>query len=560
MTTLFDNQDAQRTRVDISEDDLAKYVQPQDMTRIPQIIELLDGGGLGMLKARVIERFAGEITKGGNDVTAESQGQIILTDGVEDPNWRKKIDTATAASIATGMHTLSSIMGFKQICFKRATLFDVESKYLYSDGEFGPDLQIARAKSSHDRRMGRIDLLATGIGSDGGWVQITPRGYLYQSFDPSRAYVVFADEITYGDKLATPDKNNIEDASVVVICLDERFVNEDGTAEKWYIAMFGKSENYPNGRMVKYHTNSWHDIPKPGNGGVDYTIGAEFSETATIEEIANPLTLYSIKTKGKSGVEYPVFDWRMDRTGDGTGVFPVSGTLAFDLLFDLDVEISRGIESAGRSARGAWFVDDPRSQGFSSGSPSEGDHLLGKDQEPTLLSHSASNAAQAHATILDQYEQIASSFNVPAHHVTTRKAIQANSGYALDVMNMPLTNDRRMRHRQNAEEMQRKFAMERALLNYMSDTEKIPLGAVEKWIPGKMHKPENLEEVRAQSDWELTNGFDSIVDLMVEIKALESREQAIEFLERNKEENAKYITQQPTAPQQGGALIRRTQR
>jgi hypothetical protein len=306
------------------------------------MIEVLDGGGLAQLKTRVIERFAKEITNVSGQPMTDSAGQIVLTDE-PDSNWKEKIDTASALAIGGGMHTLSSMMGYKQINFKRATLFDVDSIYAYSEkGTWIQGLAEDRETAFVDRRMGRVDLLGCGLGASGGWYQINPQGYLLQSLDPKRAH---APEIKYGEDLATADINNIEDASVVVIALDETWVGEDGTFEQWFLAIFGASENYPFGRMVKYHATKWCAIPGVGAGGTDYIDSNEFVQNATMDNIANPLTLYSAETKGQSGVEYPIFDWRVDKTGDGTGVFPLSGTLLFDLMFDIDVETSRNIES-----------------------------------------------------------------------------------------------------------------------------------------------------------------------------------------------------------------------
>jgi hypothetical protein len=131
----------------------------------------------------------------------------------------------------------------------------------------------------------------------------------------------------------------------------------------------------------------------------------------------------------------------------------------------------------------------------------------------------------------------------------------------LDVMNLPITWDRKQRARINAGAMNRKFKVERALINFMTSQTKIPLTAVEKWKPGKLHKLETPEEIRADNDWLLKNGLKSIVDFFQETKKLETREQAIKAIEAIREDNDKYLkTAAPADNAPPGGIFGRTAR
>jgi hypothetical protein len=555
--SLFPAPDAKRTRIDLKKEDVEKHVRGIDEGKVNAIVRVLDGGGLDLLKARVMERFGTEITKD----SGAGGANLEITGSDDQSIFKAKRDAAFQAAVSAGMHTLSMTFGFRRINFTRASLFKVGSEYAYSDGDTDADwkesLAEDRRNAFHDRRMARLDLLSCGIGSSACYVTADARGYTYHPFDPTKIWVLFADQIMIGDdeEKATVDKTDFEDASLIVIQLAEQPDEEGGNS---YLAFQGRSMDLPNGRMVKYQAETWSDMPAVGEGGAEYTLDGEFVIGAPIGEVANPLTVYQNES-GDYKVEYPIFNWQMDQTADGTSVFPISGTTLFDVLFDLDVEYSRDIESSGRSARGAWYADDPHALGFSK-SLSEGESVMKRDQSATLLSHPASNAQQATEILQNALEQAAGAYNVPGYKVTTKESFQAQSGFALKIMDQPLTEDRLLRTRINESSSMRKFWIERALANAYNDTETIPTDVDELWKPGSLDTLETAEESRAQLDWEFEKGLRSIGEYAQDMANIETKEQALEMLAQNKEENAAFVKQQAQQQQGPGGLITRAPR
>lgn len=553
--SLFSQSNARRVHVDLTESDLEKYQRGIDEQKISDIVTVIDGGGLNLLKQNVIRRFATEITK--VETGDPTKLEIENNDG-SSAGWVTKRDLAAAAAISGGMHTIASLFGFRNVVYNRASLFDEQSVYTYSDDKTNTDWIVDLAEDRkialEQRRMARADVLSCGIGSAACYVSASVRGFGYNSFDPAKIWIVHADEIFLDDEKSSTDKNNIDDASVVVMLLS---TGTDTTDENDYLAFFGRSENYPDGRMVKYSAQTWHSIPAPGDGGYDYTTDGVTLKPG--DNIANPLTLYSNQTKNDSSVEYPIINWQMDQTADGASIFPISGTMLFDSMFELDTEFSRDIESGGRSGRGAWLGMDQNSLGFGK-SISEGEMVGKRDQDVRLLSHPAVNAKHASDIVIAALEQTAGAYNVPAYKVSTKSDIQATSGFALRVMDQPLTRDRVKRANINRPSMSRKFEIERALSNFVTGDTKIPLDVSEHWEPGSIDVLETPDEKQSRLDWEFDKGLRSLVDYFAEMKQIESRDEALELLTRTREENTQFASagqQQPA--QQTGILGRRRQ-
>ena len=550
--SLFPSPNPKRERIDIKNEDLpARLTYSPDAAKIEQIVTVLDGGGLGLIKERLVQRFGSEVVKTGDGTTAPPD-QLDMQDSAGS-DWTVKRDAAADTAIAAGLHSVASLFGFKRIVTSRSTLYNVDSDYIYTEkGEYPVGLAEDRKRAYHDRRMARLDLLATGIGSAACMVSANDSGYQYQTLDPTKIWIAHSDEILLNGKKATADINNFEDATVIVIQLSS-------TGEQsLYLAFHGRSEDYPNGRLVKYEAATWNEIPEPGTAALDYTTDGEFVVGPGQSSFANPLTVYQEESKFESPVEYPVFNWQMDATGDGTSLFPTSGTQLFDITFDLDTELSRNIESAGRSARGAWFVTDPKSMGFT-GSPSEGETVGKRDQAVTLLSHPASNAQQATEILVAVLEQAAGAYGVPGYKVATQENMQVPSGFALKILNQPMTQDREMRTRINQASALRKYHIERALVNALSTKTAIPLNAEEVWTPGPLADLQTDQEIRDDIDWKLEKSAKSIVDFIQEVNELKTREEAMDMLERNLEENGASTPTAPTPPA-AGILPRRGNR
>jgi len=78
----------------------------------------------------------------------------------------------------------------------------------------------------------------------------------------------------------------------------------------------------------------------------------------------------------------------------------------------------------------------------------------------------------------------------------------------------------------------------------------IPNDVDETWTPNEIEQLETPEEKRADLDWRIEKGIDSIIDLTQEIKKLDSPEAARKLLEQNKADNSTFNPK----PVQNGVL------
>jgi hypothetical protein len=534
--TLFSQSRLTRRKANID-----SYASTVDAEAVNNILTLVNGGGMGLLRDRVIARFAQSIVKRTNQVSGSSEA--YLTTSFDARNFVAQKEEAKVEAIREGLHTISSTFLCTRIIEERSTLFGAGADYTYSteDATWTTDILEARTAAFHDRRMARLDQLSCGIGSAGLLVSADETGFRYQSFSPAHCWVVFGDDITMNGKQIEVDNLNLEHASVIVLELAST-----GT-DRNFVAYHGRQDDYPNGRLVRYTAQQWNMIPDVGGGGKDFCSDGEWRETPDIGIIENPLTAY--QSDSNSLVEYPFIVWHMDSTADGTSIFPTTGSLLYDQCMEIDVEYSRIIESAGRSAAGIQVLKNENGADIL-GPWNEGMAQLLKGQEVEVFSHAASNAKDALMVSLKVAEQTAQRWHVPGYMVAAQDNFQVPSGYALDVMNLPLDRDREARTEINRAAMSRKFNIESALANMVAGKETIALDATEHWEPRELSRPTPITDQIAQHKHELENNLASVIDLVQESGKAETREAAIEYIERTKEDNAKYKAQQ----QQPGRL------
>jgi hypothetical protein len=545
--SLFTSARSPITRQTIKPDD--GFVDHSDNSKIADIVQLLDGGGTELVRNKVLQRFAQKITRSDPDIAILSNS---LGDAVA---YEAKLNEAKAAAIAAGLHTVVSTMLFNRIVEIRASLFGAGDLFAYPDGDaFADDLSEARGQASHNQNMGRMDVLSTGIGASGCLIQADPIGYSYQPFDPTKVWAVFAEAIEVDNNRARVDVTNIEHASIWV--MDVTGQKADQT-KRDYVAYFARQTDYPNGRLVKYKSEEWDQIPDPGDGGHDWTNADEWSEMPASDQLANPLTLYQ-NSNTDSLYEYPVMRWHMDSTGFGTSLFPITGTALYDQVFELDVEMSRVMESAGRSAAGVFALLNESNTKIL-GAFNEGMVSLNRGQALSLLSHPASNAKDALAVINQVAEKTAARYHIPAYMVTSAENFQIPSGIALQMMNLPLLWDRESRTELNRSSMTRKFEIEKSLANFVQDSAVIPLDATEVWEPAPLEFPQDEANLATLATWQkhlLDNNLETVESLLVEMGKVETREAAEKMVEENTESNKARAPEPAPEPAQnrGGRL------
>jgi hypothetical protein len=515
------------------------HIEHADDPRISSMVRLLDGGGNDMVRNRVIDRFAKSITR------AAPSAIELETTSITAEDFRAKRDEFTATAIEAGLHTIASTMLYNRIVEIRASLFSNGETYAYPNGDaFAADLENARAIALHDRSMTRADMLATGIGSAGVLISADQAGYQYSPFSPDKMWAVYGDEYYIGDVPNQVDTLNLEHASIVVLEL----AGGSGR-DRNYAAYMGRQEGYTRGRLVKYTSDDWNNIPDVGQGGLDWTLSGEWLKMPDVDQVANPLTAYQDSTGGL--YEYPIITWQMDGTGDRTTLLPVTGVVLYEQTFELDVELSRIIEAGGKAAAGVWFMSNPKGQDIK-GAWNEGMVEGFGEQSVSLLSHSASNAKLAMEIIDKMAERTASRYHVPGYMVATSESFQMPSGYALEIKNIPLVQDRKKRYKINKTSMDRKFEIEKGLINFVEGTTIVPVDAREDWVPNPLEFPKDKAEIIAWHEHLLKHNLTTVEEIAVEIGKADTVEAAENMIAENVEKNPAPV--QPA--QQGGRLGR----
>ncbi len=526
---MFSKSDQMLTR---GTTEYSEFNRGLDETACNNIIELIDGGGRSTLKEAVINRFCSEIVKA-------ADSDMIVDNGVADPEggFGQIINQAQATAYAAGLHTVASMFTMQRIISARSTLFDAESEYTYNNpGMFTEALPYFRELAFVDLVMSRTDELATGIGSSAVWITASPVGFRYQALDPTKIWIVPAVSIESGNTAIGVDSTNVEHAYVVVIETQAQSSSSDGSDanKRSFVAYFGRCEEYPNGRYVEYSGENWKDIPEYGTeAALDYTTSGDMRTLAGKDEIANPLTL-NANQSNKPGAEYPVVIWHGDKTAYGTTIMPVTGGDLYEQSFEYDVEFSRVIESGGRSAAGVWVFGNE--SGIDPTGPwNEGMVQLERGQTASLLSHEASNAKDAMQILLNAKGDTAERYNVPSYMVATKEDFQVASGYALDVMNMPLDRDRQARANVNRSGMARKFQIEKQLANAV-EAGSIPVEATEAWEPGVLERPSLVADVIAENQFKLDNALTSPAEILKETRNIATKEEALKLVEEYRAE------------------------
>lgn len=493
--------------VDLSPSEM-RDAAPSAPDIVAEMISALDGGGRAYVLQKMAERFAQEIVEGVNPVSGATERFSVKTKG------------AQARAIAAGLLETVSLHLFQRIVRERATLWTEGSVYTYEgcgDG-LASDLHEARAAGGSPLSFARVDTLGTAVGSSAALIQVLGGKLNYQPVRRDCIWIAHADEVICEDGPRAADPLSIDDASVVVIKLG---VADGGNGS--FAAWFGRSEKYPQGRMVQYKARQWYDVPD-----VRADVHAvEYWADAALTEVGNPLTIAAIDNGG--GPEYPVVTWLCDTTGYGSSLMPVASGL-YDQSKEIDLGASRILLSALKSARGATVLT--KDVGGSNIIPDvldEGIVVLEQGQKLSQLSHSAGNARDALAVLQQMMSDTAAAHNVPAYMVAISESAQLPSGVALAILNEPLARDRRARIEINRANVARKFEIEMALAGIENGT-RCSRDAREHWEPNVREFPQDplaqAQAWRAQIDL----GISDVNEVAQEFAGLNSREEADNYL------------------------------
>jgi hypothetical protein len=433
-------------------------------TDISVAIDYLDGNTRPHVLQAIADRFAVELVKGEDPSGAAT-------------SYRVRSKSAAKAAIEGGMFEAASTHLYPRVNRERATLFAYGEEYEYSPAGIADDIEAAREEAGRKLVMQRLDWIACGTGSAALLVQILGSKYDYQAIARDKIWIVFSDEITEtterGERVRPTNTTNIEEATAIVIAMS----GTDENGRQKFVAIFGRSAECENGRMVTYYADSWELVPQ---------VGAKDASDYLLDDgsIANPLTYWRNKQNDPTLPEYPVAPWIGDSSGSTTEIMPVDLGL-FNQSKEYDVSFSRVLTASLKSARGAWEFH--RDQGASNVVPDAIDEgMFATEQGQSVTAHSVagSNSESALAVIRSGMSDTATAFGVPSYKLGLTADTAVQSGVALAIMNAPLMADRSRRIELNRANMARIFRIECALAS-MENGAPIGSGVVETWTPNE---------------------------------------------------------------------------
>jgi hypothetical protein len=436
------------------------------------------------------------------------------------------------AAISQGLYESISSGIATKIINSLANLFSKEDQtwsYVDENGEESEELAeligLSRAAGAFSTEMVIADRISCGIESCPLLIQINGNSLNYTSFSPANIHILFANTIIENGVPRAPNTLDIEDASCVVIKLSD--VDDITSVENQnnYLAIFGRSEDYPMGRYVQYKSLVWNNIPYVGaQGAHDFYIG---------EEVANPLSWMASNYPDKIIPEYPIIVIAGGNSLTRNKIIEISTSL-YDAAVELDVGYSRVLKDALSASTGTKIVSNP------DGSPIpktlEGDVVLNGIQSISMMQQNASNCLTTLQVLGQISKSVAESYSVPGYQILNE--VSNESGISLIIKNKPMIDHRQYRIKLNEPQVQKMFKIEQTLIEFATGKD---FGAVKQvWNPGSINVPETETEKITRIQTALTAGLISYVHAIKQLHNLSTDEEARNMIDKMRAEDLEY--------------------
>lgn len=352
------------------------------------------------------------------------------------------------------------------------------------------------------------------------WLEFYEGLIKYRTVDPGKVKVLFHPLVEADNGDTRPvNYSDLEDATCVVI---ETGSFEDG--QKSYLAIFGRSGDYPLGRYVTYQSSGdGKDIPDPGAGAFDWRVPG-------VGVLANPLSFYAEQHPDLNVPEYPIAIFygghvRRDR------LFPVSDSVLKEAL-EADMSASHLRAVSNDHARGSRVIErDKTAAGLPLPKNLYGTVSLEPGQKLVAVDGNASAAEIAWKILKEGGVASAQGYGVPDFYVSSEDhTLDASSGVALKVRSTPLLRFRAARVNLNRPSVDKVFIIERTLISLFSDD---PLAeTLEKcdqtWEPSTLSFPEDAAVKVENVEKLVAMGVYDTIEAMQVIYQLPSEQDAID--------------------------------
>jgi len=498
------------------------YVRPGDDDLLNDAIDTLYGvGDLKLVENAMIDRFAKVLVKETNADTG------VTTTSLLSGSISVKTDFATKAAIQAGQFEISRLKWFERVASATATLFSEPGlRYEYDDDKTAQDIAEIRSEGGANLSAQRWDSMACAVQSSALYLRVNGGELRETEVRPTSLWIVFADMITDGDTDRPTNKMNIDEASVVVMAL---------SGSEKYSAWFGPSTEYPNGRHCTYESKKWNDIPLPGvsKAAREYTIDGGYKTTGFgLDQIANPLSLWAMKSKDPSVPVYPFTILYGDP--QSTGLMPTS-TSMYETGLEFDLTGSMILGASGKGARGMRILTSV--QGGGSDIPSNTDEglvALGPGQDLKQAGWPASNAKSSWEVLSGIARQTAEVNHVPGN-IALAQSYPQRTATEIIFNNEDRLDFRRKRIDFNRHSVRRRWEIEKALVNATLGKPVIKPDAVETWNPGKVEFAMDPAQKAAEWTARIELGEASIIDVIRDLRGFTSDNDTFQWMAERKE-------------------------
>ncbi len=511
---ILEKQNIPKVRITSDSDLNDLYSAETNRDLASTILDYHDGNDIQHIKVKMAERYASEITRTENSATGEPTYNSVKT------------KESQVAAIKNNLYEVVTKGMTRKIATNVARLFENSTfKYVTNglpDPEFTAVMSEARKDGSFNLRASRMDEISVVTGSSAMLVQVLNNKLNYQPMAQDKIWIVFGNAIKTGARYSAVDILNIEDALTVIIQLDKDS----------YVAYFGRSDVYPNGRMVKYKASAWHKAPSLTPDAKDkeaQAIAASAEDYEIDGVIYNPLTYWQDKSEDYSSPEYPVITWQGSPAGVGNCILPTQTSL-YESSKEIDLSASRTSMSANKAARGAWFFTSTDGATNEPTSFDEGVKTLEEGQSALVLSVPAGNIKTADTINNSNANYLSDQWGIPAYLLAVGENTTVPSAVALLELNRPAVMMQNKRAAINEESVDRLFDIEVALVS-IETAKEVAADTEQIWEVSSLEvlqtKTELLNELKIEKDMGLIDNTGILLRLS---NGLTTKEQAEEFL------------------------------
>ncbi len=473
------------------------------------------------IRGKMKQRFAKGITKTEGDAGYETYSR----------------DDVEAAIDAEFYEVIPSGIGNK-IIDALATLFTNETQSwnwineadngAVKNDDVAQAIQEHREAGNFDVAMASADSIAVAI--DSGPVLIRWHGghLKYKPFSPACLYAKYSESGTIIDdgEERGVDYTDLEDATVVVVKLSETSGGTSSDAENsQFIAFFGRSEKYPNGRQVVYRSKEWDEWPSEIGPG----------DTVLNKKEYNPLSALANSNSGYIGGEYPIIILKGGITITPETFAPTNTSL-YESCIEIDLAYSRVLKDALNASRGKDIITSPLGEPLPRSL--EGAIALNGQQTFDIRGRQAVESVNTMIVVEGDSKTVAGGFGVPGYMVVNDGATTPQAGIALAIRTAPLIEQRDKRIKHNRTEVRKLYHIERGLIEIHSGSG-LP-EALQVWNPGRVIIPqtekEKTENITAAMDKKLMSYVRGVRDFY-NLPDDEAAEKMIELIEKQSTEN-----------------------